>query len=321
MSDPWLSVLMPTYNGGRYLRQALESVRAEGDRRVELVAVDDGSTDGTAAILSDFAQAVPTRIVRVKHTGNWAANTNLGLAVARAKHVCLLHQDDVWLPGRLAAVRRLITAFPGAALYLHASRFVDEAGGRLGVWRCPLPAGRAIPPADLLDRLLVQNFLAASAPVFRRDAALRAGGLDPELWYAADWDLWLTLAQAGDAVYLPSPLLGFRLHPWSQTVIRCDRLEQIRDQLDRVLARHLGAAGDKRPLLARVCRFSVAFNLALFAAVRQRPSGWIGLAREFAGLGPHGWWWFLRDSRAAERVKARARLYLRVRSREAPPHQ
>src|SRR5262249_37337461 len=154
----------------------------------EIIASDDGSADATTAILESFAGRLPLTLLPPRPVRQWAANTNRALAHARADHVCLLHQDDMWLPGRLAVLKRLLARWPGASLLLPPSWFIGADGRRLGLWRCPLPAGRPLPPELVVERLLVQNFIAAPAPLFRRDAALAAGGLDPLLWYAADWE-------------------------------------------------------------------------------------------------------------------------------------
>ena len=101
MNRPWLSVLMPTYNGAPYLKATLDSIVRQQDKDVEIIAIDDGSTDNTIPILESYAHRLSTRVVKHCHVGNWVANTNDALAEATADHVCLLHQDDVWFPNRL----------------------------------------------------------------------------------------------------------------------------------------------------------------------------------------------------------------------------
>ncbi len=308
MSTPWLSVLMPTYNGGAFLVAALESIRAQqAGGEFEVIAVDDGSEDGTVATLETYSSRLPLRIVRRPRSGNWVASTNHGLAVARGEYACLLHQDDLWMDGRLRALRAALDAAPDAALVVHPSWFVDARGARLGRWRCPLPPGR-VDPALVLERLIVQNFLAVPAPLFRRDLALQAGGMDESLWYAADWDLWLKLSRGGTVLHHPEPLAAFRIHAASQTAQRSAGAEDLRLQLETVLRRHLPAAagGDRR--LASVAEFSVELNLALAGGLHRRAAPWGRLSAGFLALGPSGWRRYLRDSRIAERVAARLRL-------------
>ena len=148
----------------------------------------------------------------------WHQKTNFAAGIAQADHLCWLHSDDIWLPGRAKSVRAWIDAAPDAPLHLAPSAIVDSDGRRLGVWRCPLPSDRPIPPTDLLERLLVQNFISAPAPVFRKDAWLACGGLDEALWYTADWDIWLKLGSLGPALYHDSVTTAFRVHGGSLTM-------------------------------------------------------------------------------------------------------
>lgn len=100
MSKPWLSVIVPTYNGAAYLAQTLASIECQVDGNIEVIAVDDGSSDATLAILNAYSSRLPIRTIRRGRIGNWVANTNFGLAEARGEYVSFLHQDDLWLPGR-----------------------------------------------------------------------------------------------------------------------------------------------------------------------------------------------------------------------------
>src|SRR5260370_29418480 len=102
---PWLSVIMPTYNGAAYVETALASVASEADDGIEVVAIDDGSTDETPAILDRFANELPMRIEQERR-GNWVAATNRGLELAGGTFVSFLHQADYCLPHRTRLVRQ-----------------------------------------------------------------------------------------------------------------------------------------------------------------------------------------------------------------------
>jgi len=319
-TEPWLSVLMPTYNGARYVATALESVAAQvddcprGSAGLEVIVVDDGSTDATPAIVASFADRLPLRIVATPRTGNWAANTNLALAQSRGRYIGFLHQDDCWLPGRLVRLHAALASHAQAdpALVVHPARFIDASGRPLGTWRCPLPkTGGLVDAETVVARLLVQNFLAIPAPLFRRDAVVQVGGFDENLWYAADWDLWLKLAALGPCLYVPEPLACFRVHSLSQTASRTANSVEFRRQLEVVLQRHLSSArqahaGNGRRL-ARVAQFSIDVNTALAAASHGGPLRLTALTWRGLLLGPWGWWQYWRDSRIGERAGARLR--------------
>jgi hypothetical protein len=304
-----LSVVMPTCNGERYVAAALESLLGQRDQGVELIVVDDGSTDDTVALVERLTLGTPTRLLRPGRLGNWVAASNLGLREARGEWCCFLHQDDLWLPGRLARLRAELPQARGALL-LHHARFVGPDDAPLGDWTCPLPAGDVSPEA-FTERLLVQNFIAMPSPAFRREAALRDGGLDERLWFSADWDLWLRLGAAGPVRFLPEALAAFRIHPESQTLAHPIGEGEWEAQLASVLERHLArwpVTGARRRRVERAAWASVAVNSTLAGAARGLPVAWSRTALQLLGLGPLGWHRYLRDSRLAERVGARLRL-------------
>ena len=312
-------MIVPTYNGQSYLHAALEGIVAQGDDRIEVLAIDDGSTDRTLAILDEYTTRLPLEVIPRPHFGNWTTTTNIALSRARGDHACFLHQDDCWLPGRLEVLKRLLTEHPRAALFLHPSWFIDVEGRRVGRWRCPLPRdGRPVASDFVLERLLVQNFISIPAPLFRRETVLALGGLDETLWYTADWDLWLKLVATGETVHWPEPLSCFRIHPLSQTVRASSQSARFRSQMERVFERHMARWKPSRRRVkrqvAKAGRFSAAVNTAMVAHFHGQRAHLGRLAWQALALGPGGWRRFLRDSRIVERTRAR----LRTRNLKGP---
>src|ERR1035437_3719239 len=111
----WLSVIMPIRNGAAFLGAALESVAREACEGVELVVVDDGSTDASLSILARYRDRLPMRVLE-HQTGSWVAGANLGLRDSDASFACILHQDDLWLPGRLGAIRAALDSARDATM-------------------------------------------------------------------------------------------------------------------------------------------------------------------------------------------------------------
>jgi glycosyltransferase involved in cell wall biosynthesis len=306
---PWLSVIMPTYNGQTFLKEALDSLVAQEDGGLEVVAVDDGSTDGTLRILKTYSRRLRLNILENDHVGNWVVGTNIGLKSATGKYASLLHQDDIWLPGRLRHVRTALATAGRPALLVHPIWFIDPDGRRAGSWRCPLPEGKLLGPEMVLPRLLVQDFIPVLGTVFPRDVAIDAGGLDTDLWYTADWDLWLRLAARGPTWHTARRLAAYRIHPETQTATRSANLAGFRHQLETVLKRHLD---DKTArVIGRPAQFSVDVNVALAALSHGKPASILGLIGRFLSLGPVGWWRYLRYSRILERAGSRLRVSLR----------
>lgn len=318
MKQPWLSVLIPTYNGEDYLPSALNSIIAQRDPNIECIVVDDGSTDSTLEILNFYSAQLTIKIVQRARIGNWVTNTNYALSVARAEYVCFLHQDDFWLKNRLEIMRRMVEQYPKINLFLHSSWFSDTKGNCLGLWRCPVPSYPSLIDASMMiERLLVQNFISIPAPIFKREVALSAGGLDENLWYTADWDFWLKIASCGGTMYYPKPLSAFRVHPSSQTVLRSARLQDFQKQLEIVLEKHMAlweATKSAKRVTWQAARFSIEVNTTLAAMIHSEKTNLFRLLSSFLALGPLGWYRYLRDSRIWERVSARLKARLTTKS-------
>jgi glycosyltransferase involved in cell wall biosynthesis len=309
--QPWLSVIIPTYNGSKYLTAALNSVVVQQDDRLECVVIDDGSTDNTLAIVKSFQDRLRIKLITKARAGNWVVNTNYALTEASGEYACFLHQDDLWLEGRLEQIEKAIAAYPQASLYLHDSVFIDERGKPLGLWSCPLASKRRIISAEeMSEKLLVQNFVAIPAPVFKRSAAIETGGLNDQLWYTADWDFWLKLAALGDTCYIPKPLAAFRVHSDSQTIRRSSSVAEFRQQMRSVVDKHLAPKSNRQ--VSKVAFFSTEVNTTLAAIVHGESTNLLKLALDFAWLGPTGWWRYWQDSRIQERIAARLKAKLQT---------
>jgi glycosyltransferase involved in cell wall biosynthesis len=308
VADPWLSVLMPVHAGADWLGDTLESVVREPTQGVEVLIFDSTPDDSCEAIVARYAKRLSIRYRRTPEILPWPAKMNAAAQIARGGHLAMLHQDDLWLPGRIAAVRRAIAVWPDAAMFLNPSHIVDGAGRTMGVWRCPLPANVPLGTSEVAGRLLIQNFVSMPASVIRAQAWRDAGGMDDGLWYTADWDLYLKIASQGDTVYSPDVTTAFRIHQGSLTVKGSRDAAGFLEQMERVIDRHIGlipAAGRQRTL--KTARASAAINTALAATVHGRPLAIVRAAWALLTLSPSEIARYVRNSRLHERVLPRLR--------------
>ena len=314
MINPWLSVLIPTYNGETYLAFTLDSILKQRDTSIECIVVDDGSTDATLSIIETYKAKLPIKLLRMERKGNWVANTNHALSVATGEFACFLHQDDIWLDHRLSVMKKIIDQFPGAGLYIHASNFIDHMGKYLGVWHCPLrPVPERIAPTVMTGKLLIQNFIPILAPIFRRDLALDVGGLDETLWYTADWDFWLKISSCSETIYYPKPLSGYRVQSTSQTFVRSSYTEDFKDQLEKAFQNNLSrwkVPDERKDKVSKIAYFSIEVNTALAGVYHGKGINLASLLFSFALLGPLGWYRYLQNSRIWERASARVKTRL-----------
>jgi hypothetical protein len=211
-ATPRVSVVLPVRNGAAFLEQALESVLSQTLRELELIVVDDGSTDRTPEILADVA--VRDRRVRLLSGGRSGVipALNEGCAAADAPFIARLDADDVALPERLERQVAVLDARSEVGLVGGAYFTIDEAGGRRGTFRPPTD------DAALRARLAKYNVFASSAVTFRRDAFERAGGY--RLALAEDYDLWLRISERWQLAAVPEPVLEYRYHHGQVSVAR-----------------------------------------------------------------------------------------------------
>jgi GT2 family glycosyltransferase len=312
MSSPWLSVVVPTHNGERWLAQTLQSLSDQNDKDFECVVVDSSSTAECMAIIERFSKQLPIVVQRRPDLTAWTAKTNFAVSLASGTHICMLHQDDLWRPGRSEWLRDWLRSSPGGTLYLHSSLIVDASSRPLGTWRCPLPAdGRPVARALLLQRLLVQNFIAIPAPTFRREAFIQVGGMDVSLWYTADWDLYLKLATHGEVYYRNEPMTCFRVHSGSLTMTGSRSPNDFRAQMQTVIDRYAACLpANSYKSTMKQASASLEVNLALACAQNGHPYRLLSVCLRILSLGPMGIVRYLRDSRLLERVLPRLRARL-----------
>lgn len=314
IAQPWLSIITPIYNGEVYLSSALDSIIIQGEKDIECIAVDGESTDATLSILKSYQDKIPIKILQRERKSNWVIKTNYALSFARGEFVCFLHHDDLWFKDRLSTMKQLIQKSKDVVLFLHPSNFLDDGGNNLGLWSCPVPAfPKIIKPNLMTERLLVQNFISILGPIFRREVALKVGGMDESLWYTADWDFWLKVAACGDSLYYPKPLSGFRIHQNSQTIVRSSSSQDFRNQLEIVAKKYFAlweAPEHLKQSVRKVADFSIEVNISLASSVHGQKFNWGALFAAFVLLGPSGWYRYIRDSRIWERVSARLKAQL-----------
>ncbi|MCK8483292.1 glycosyltransferase [Aliiroseovarius sp. S2029] len=311
MRLPWLSVIMPVFNGRATLNDALSSLADQCDG-IEIIAVDQGSTDGSRDVLQAAQTSLPIRIIDNPEGKSWTENTNIGLRAASAPLVTMLHQDDIWANGRAALLKDMSNRHQDVDIWVHGAALIDEQGRTIGQMGPPFGnARRALHCEQALSHLIVQNTIALPSVMFRRDVALHKGGLDEELWYTADWDLWLDLAENG-LVWDPACAAAFRIHASSLTMTGSRDLHAFRHQLDVPLDRHLPNLPERLATrLRRLAQASNALNVCL-AGLHHRSIHGVGRAlSSFLMLGPLEWRRFFISTQIKNRLAPRLKLALK----------
>lgn len=213
---PAVAVVLPVYNGRRFLREALESVLAQTLRPAELVVVDDGSEDGSTEVLDGFAAPFPVRLVRQANGGQSAAR-NRGVRETTAELVAFLDQDDRWYPEHLAALAPAVVAHPAIGWVYSDFDEIDATGGL--VTRDFLREHAVPHPKTTLAACIARDLMVLpSASLLRRSALLDVGGFDDALSGYEDDDLFVRIFRAGwRHAFVPGATLAFRIHGGSSS--------------------------------------------------------------------------------------------------------
>ena len=244
MTPPNVSVVIPAYNAQRTVGAAVDSVLAQTFDDLEVVVIDDGSTDHTAEIVA--ARSDPRLSCVTVENGGVARARNRGVAMTSAPLVAFLDADDLWLPPKLERQVQALRQHPGHGLCFASTELVDDELQQIG-------ANRARPYEDFSEALLLDGNIvsAGSSSVLVERALLKeVGGFDPQLSQCADWDMWLRLSRVTSFLPLEEPLVRYRKVPGTMSA-NPGRLE--RDTfilLDKFFARP--DAASYRPLERRV---------------------------------------------------------------------
>lgn len=216
MTSPRVSVLMPVYNGERFLREAVESILNQTFTDFEFIIVDDGSTDGTKAILDSYTDP---RIVRLEHSTNQGlvAALNRGLHAARGEYVARQDADDISDPERIEKqVCHLDRNSTIGILGTHVIH-VDEQGLELPR---PYASSEKVYPSHpyiVHWKLFFECPIAHPTVVLRRVLFERLAGYDPQFTHAEDYELWLRASMSTDISNIPEMLTKLRSHPHQVT--------------------------------------------------------------------------------------------------------
>ncbi|HWH78784.1 MAG TPA: glycosyltransferase family A protein [Candidatus Binatus sp.] len=210
---PLVSVVVPAFNNAPYIGAAIESIDAQNYQPLEIIVVDDGSTDDTEQAVCSFRHV---QYIRQENAGPARAR-NVGIQKSHGEFVAFLDADDLWTAGKLSTQLDILNKHPDAALV-----FGDMKGFGVGIGAEPTmyekyalgenyfgPGGLVI---QAVQKLLKMNFIPTGTVVARRHAIIDAGLFDESLKVVEDWDLWLRIALRHPIAYAGHVVMLRRLH-------------------------------------------------------------------------------------------------------------
>lgn len=221
---PLVSVVIPAYNYGEFLPETLQSILGQSYRPLEIIVVDDGSTDNTREMVAHVAPG-HIRYLSQENKGQAAAR-NRGIREARGELIAFSDADDVWLPEKLGRQVEVFRRNPNADIvYCDVYKFSSARTFPKTLWEekgiTPCRGGR-----ECLPQLFERNFIPGAMTVVRKRAFNQFGYYDETLRVCEEYSLWVNMLLAGAQIdYVPAPLAKYRQHP-KQLTANIERIEQ-----------------------------------------------------------------------------------------------
>ncbi|MBS1529890.1 MAG: glycosyltransferase [Bacteroidetes bacterium] len=223
---PEVTVLMPAYNAGKYIREAIDSVLRQSFKNFELLVINDGSTDDTLSIALSFHDSRVV-VINKEHEGI-AASLNTGLKLASANYIARFDADDICQPTRLQTQLDFLRDHPDYVLVGSDADYILDNGDFLFSFKCIAHSDE-----EVKNNLYVYCPFIHSSVMYRRDEVLKAGGYNIHAHNFEDYLLWTNLAKTGKMQNLREPLIKVRLNAASATIDekwRGERFRQLKRQ-------------------------------------------------------------------------------------------
>jgi len=214
---PRVSIVLTCYNHLRHLKIAMDCIRAQTFTDYEIVALDDGSTDGTREWLTQLQKEDPQLPLALyfneMNLGTYAT-LNKGIEVSRGELIAEFNDDDVWLPTKLEKQVAMLDARPEIGLVHTGGYFIDDDGNELK----QNPLGFAWPKTgtgDVLTELIAHNKIIASSVLVRRECFENVGSFNTDYFGSGDWEMWYRIAERYHVGHIDEPLTLYRVHAGS----------------------------------------------------------------------------------------------------------
>jgi len=271
---PRVSVIVSAYNSELFLARTLESALRQTFTDLELLVIDDGSTDASAEVVRGIMATDPRVRLIVQENRGLAATHNRAIRETRGEFIAPLDHDDVWHPEKLAEQVALLDERPRAGLALCYTAVIDEHHRCLG-WKFGGEAN-----GNVYDEMLVWDMVSGgSVPLIRRTALDAVGPFDETFTCREDWDMWVRLARSSEFATVPRTLVGYTRRAanmsrnYEQMAIEGIRI------LDKARAADPSFAGSRY----RYCVAREYFAMACFCAIDGNiPRAWSYLGRSLA---------------------------------------
>jgi glycosyltransferase involved in cell wall biosynthesis len=241
---PLVSVVIATYNHGRFLRVAIDSVLSQTFSDFEIIVVDDGSTDDTREVMKPYQSDRRIKYIVSEHQGH-APTKNRCLAETTGEYIAFLDADDCWMPTKLEKQLKLFQANSILGVVFTRRNYIDQLGERIDLTE-PRPYRGSVVRALFLD-----NFVCFSSAMVRKEIVQAIGNFDESLCYSIDYDFWLRASLKFEFDFVDEQLVSYRKHANMTNALQ---FRAKRNEIDRVVAKFLGENANRKILGRSIIR-------------------------------------------------------------------
>jgi glycosyltransferase involved in cell wall biosynthesis len=213
MNKPLVTIITPSFNQGRYLEETIQSVLNQDYPNIEYIIIDGGSSDGSLEIIKKYANSLAGWVSEPDRGQTDAINK--GFSQAHGEILAWINSDDTYLPSAVSEAVEFLNAHPDTGLVYGDADLIDESGDVIGKF-----------PARQTDYKRLRRgyvHIPQQAAFFRAALWREVGPLDPDFYFAMDYDLWVRIAKRSPIHYYPRLWANFRLHKTGKSVVSDDR--------------------------------------------------------------------------------------------------
>jgi glycosyltransferase involved in cell wall biosynthesis len=194
MAEKLVSVIMPAFNAEKYIGKALQSVGSQTYQNWEIIVTNDGGSDSTGMMVSEFAQQTPRTVIILEHAESLgpSAARNTAMKVAKGEYIAFLDADDIWMPEHLTRLCAVLASGKADLAYSDCYVFCETPSGEMQ--SLPIDTIEVKNPRQDLFR---RNFINTSAAAITRSLMEKVGAFDATLWAGEEWDYWIRSAAMG----------------------------------------------------------------------------------------------------------------------------
>ncbi len=255
MSTPLISVLLPCYNTGKFLRTAIRSILDQTLADVEIIAVDDGSSDDTLPVLQELARTDGRLKVFSQQNAGIVVALNRALSEARGRYLARMDGDDISYPERFARQVALLEERPDLAVVGCGYHLIDQDGNRLSTRKVKAD----LPQADIFQPMPALSTVCHPTAMIRREVLEQVGGYRDVFRYAEDLDLWCRIGEIGNIGNVTDPLFAWRRHPGRTSIIQIHA--QLKRHVGAVVAAQLRRSGQSDSFLNHIAFEDFSYDL------------------------------------------------------------